>query len=153
MLDTRKQKPKLKEMQDEQSPLTAWQSLPELVEYLARSQAKSFSRLSRIELEDIRIPGGCSPGRALVKLSWIDVQTESAIVDASPWISERALDLLPDFIAKGSQSPCKRGDVGLSTSCFQSLRAFDFDFHKNPKSTEHQLLYLSLALPCESPTW
>lgn len=45
------------EAQDEQSPLIAQQSPLELAEYLAGSQAKSFFRLSRIELEDIRIPG------------------------------------------------------------------------------------------------
>lgn len=66
-LDSRKQKPKLKETQVEQSPLIARQSPSELAEYLAGSQAKSFSRLSRIELEDIRIPGGSGPRTPLVE--------------------------------------------------------------------------------------
>jgi len=78
-------KPKLKETQIEHSSLIALQSPPELAEYLAGSQAKSLSRLSRIELEDIRIP-------------------ESAIIDASPWVAERTLDSLPDFIAKVTPS-------------------------------------------------
>jgi len=78
-------KPKLKETQVEQPSLIALQSPSELAEYLAGSQAKSFSRLSRIELEDIRIP-------------------ESAIVDTSPWITERSLGSLPDFIAKVTPS-------------------------------------------------
>lgn len=56
-LDTIKQKPKLKETQDEKYPLIALQSPSELAEYLAGSQARSFSKLSRVELEDIRIPG------------------------------------------------------------------------------------------------
>lgn len=56
-LNTREQKPKLRETQVEQSSLIALQPPSELAEYLAGSQAKSFSRLSRIELEDIRIPG------------------------------------------------------------------------------------------------
>jgi protein CMS1 len=58
-LDMIKQKPKLKETQDEKYPLIALQSPLELAGYLAGSQAKSFSRLSRIELEDIQIPGVC----------------------------------------------------------------------------------------------
>jgi protein CMS1 len=58
-LDTRKQKSKLKETQDEKSRLTTQQTPLELAEYLTGFQAKSFSRLSRIELEDIQIPGGC----------------------------------------------------------------------------------------------
>ena len=62
-LNTREQRLKLKETQSEQSPPIALQSPSELAECLAGSQAKSFSRLSRIELEDIRIPGGCSPQR------------------------------------------------------------------------------------------
>jgi hypothetical protein len=62
-LNTREQKPKLKETQVGQSSLIALQSPSELAEYLAGSQAKSFSRLSRIELEDIRIPGECGPQR------------------------------------------------------------------------------------------
>ena len=66
-LNTREQKPKLKEMQHEQSSLVTQQLPSELAEYLAGFQAKSFSRLSRIELEDIRIPGGCGPRRALMK--------------------------------------------------------------------------------------
>jgi len=78
-------KSKLKETQVEQSSLIALQSPSELAEYLAGSQAKSFSRLSRIELEDIRIP-------------------ESAIVDTSPWVTERTLGSLPDFIAKVTPS-------------------------------------------------
>ena len=39
--------------------------------------------------------------KELRKLSWIDVQIESAIIDTSPWVAERTLDSLPDFIAKG----------------------------------------------------
>ena len=66
-LNTRGQKPKLKEMQDERSSLISLQLPSELAEYIAGSQAKSFSRLSRIELDDIRIPGGCGPQRALRK--------------------------------------------------------------------------------------
>ena len=31
-----------------------------------------------------------------------DIQSESAIVDTSPWVAERTLDSLSDFIAKGS---------------------------------------------------
>ena len=68
-LNAREQKPKLKETQDEQSSPIALQPSSELAGYLAGSQAKSFSRLSRIELEDIRIPGGCGLQRILRKLS------------------------------------------------------------------------------------
>jgi len=81
----RLKKPKLKETKDEQFPLIARQSPSEIAEYLVGSQAKSFSRLSRIELDDIRIP-------------------EGAIVDTSPWAAERSLDSLPDFIAKVTPS-------------------------------------------------
>jgi len=66
-LNTREQKPKLKEMQDDQSSLISLQLPSELAEYIAGSQAKSFSRLSRIELDDIRIPGECGPRRAVGK--------------------------------------------------------------------------------------
>ena len=67
-VNTREQKPKLKETQVEQSSLIALQSPSELADYLAGSQAKSFSRLSRIELEDIRIPGECGPREITVDL-------------------------------------------------------------------------------------
>jgi protein CMS1 len=106
-LNAREQKPKLKEKQDEQSSLIALQSPHEFAEYLAGSQAKSFSRLSRIELEDIRIPGGCGSQRVFRKSQRINIQTESAIVDTSPWVAERTLDSLPDFIAKGGPSQKK----------------------------------------------
>jgi hypothetical protein len=105
-LNARQQKPKLKETQDEQYPLISRQSPLELAEYLAEFQAKSFSRLSRIELEDIRIPGECGPQRILIKSQWIDTQPESAIIDTSPWVAEKTLDSLPDFIAKG-RTPTK----------------------------------------------
>ena len=66
-LNTQGQKPKLKETQIEHSSLIALQSPPELAEYLAGSQAKSLSRLSCIELEDIRIPGESGPQRTFGK--------------------------------------------------------------------------------------
>jgi len=56
-VNTREQKPKLRETQVEQSSQITLQSPSELAEYLNGSQAKSFSRLSHIELEEIRIPG------------------------------------------------------------------------------------------------
>lgn len=59
--NAQEQKPKLKEIQDDQSSPITLQSPSELAEWLAGSQAKSFSRLSRVELEDIRIPGVCGP--------------------------------------------------------------------------------------------
>ncbi|KAH8117531.1 U3-containing 90S pre-ribosomal complex subunit-domain containing protein [Phellopilus nigrolimitatus] len=52
-----------------------------LAEYLSEKQAKSFSKLSAIELEDIRIP-------------------ESVIADTTVWTAPRTLDQLGDFIAK-----------------------------------------------------
>ena len=139
-LNTREQKPKLKETHVEQSSLMALQSPSELAKHLAGSQAKSFSRLSRIELEDIRIPGECGPQRTLRKSPWIDIQKESAIIDTSPWVTERTLDSLPDFIAKGGVLTIEDGDLEFSHSCFQLLRAFDSVFHKNPRPTERQLL-------------
>lgn len=139
-LNTREQKPKLKETQVGQSSLVALQSPSELAEHLAGSQAKSFSRLSRIELEDIRIPGECGPQRTLGKSPWIDIQKESAIVDTSLWVTERTLDSLPDFIAKGGVLIVEDGDSGLSHSCFQLLRAFDSVFHRNPRPMGRQLL-------------
>lgn len=110
----RLKKPKLKETQDEESPSIARQSLSELAEYLSGSQAKSFSRLSRIELEDLRIP-------------------ESAIVDASPWAAERTLESLPDFIAKVtpslrlrlSQKPKANGAPTLIFVAGSALRVAD----------------------------
>lgn len=95
------QRCKLKETEDEQRPLIARQSPSELAEYLTAFQAKSFSRLSRIELEDIRIPGGWLLQKVLVESPQVHTQTESAIIDASLWVTERTLDSLPDFIAKG----------------------------------------------------
>jgi len=139
-LNTREQKPKLKETQVGQSPLVALQSPSELAEHLAGSQAKSFSRLSRIELEDIRIPGECGPQRTLGKSPWIDIQKESAIIDTSLWVAERTLDSLPDFIAKGGVLVIEDGDLGLNHSRFQLLQAFDSVFHKNPRLVGRQLL-------------
>jgi protein CMS1 len=66
-IKTKVQKPKLREMQDESGLPIARQSPSELAEHLACSQSKSFSRLSRVELENIRIPGGCGLQRALLK--------------------------------------------------------------------------------------
>jgi len=107
-------KPKLKETQVGQSSLVALQSPSELAEHLAGSQAKSFSRFSRIELEDIRIP-------------------ESAIIDTSPWVTERTLDSLPDFIAKVtpslrlrlSQKPRTNGAPTLIFVAGSALRVAD----------------------------
>lgn len=107
-------RPKLRETEDEQRPLIARQSPSELAEYLTAFQAKSFSRLSRIELEDIRIP-------------------ESAIIDASLWVTERTLDSLPDFIAKVtpslrlrlSQKPKANGAPTLIFVAGSALRVAD----------------------------
>jgi len=41
--------------------------------------------------------------------SRIDIRIESAIVDTSPWVAERTIDSLPDFIAKGGGSQQKWG--------------------------------------------
>lgn len=151
-LNARQQKPKLKETQNEQYPLISRQSPLELAEYLAEFQARSFSKLSRIELEDIRIPGGCEPQRILMKLPWIDTQPESAIIDTSPWVAERTLDSLPDFIAKGG-TPTKNPRRGTEQVFFQSLRAFDYAFHRNPRPTAHLLLSLLPVQPCGWPMW
>ena len=151
-LNTQEQKPKLRETQVEQSSLIALQSPLELAGYLAGSQAKSLSRLSRIELEDIRIPGECGPQRTRRKSSWIDIQKESTIVDTSPWITERTLDSLPDFIAKGGVLIIADGELGLSLF-FQLHRAFDSVFHKNPRLMERQLLSSSPVLRCGSLMW
>ncbi|OCB84104.1 hypothetical protein A7U60_g8776 [Sanghuangporus baumii] len=50
-------------------------------EYLAKKQAKSYSKLSSVELDDMRIP-------------------ENAIVDTSAWTAPRTLDQLPDLVTK-----------------------------------------------------
>ena len=139
-LNTREQKPKLKETQIEHSSLIALQSPPELAEYLAGSQAKSLSRLSHIELEDIRIPGKSGPQRTSGKSPRIGIRTESAIIDASPWVAERTLDSLPDFIAKGGISTIDGRNLGLSPYCSQLLQAFDSGFHKSPRLTGRQPL-------------
>ncbi|THG92932.1 hypothetical protein EW145_g8531, partial [Phellinidium pouzarii] len=52
-----------------------------LAEYLSAMQAKAFSNMSTMELEDIRIP-------------------ESIIADTTVWTAPRTLDQLGDFIAK-----------------------------------------------------
>jgi len=52
-----------------------------LAEYMHSSQTKTFSKLSSVELEDIRIP-------------------ESAFADTTAWTSPRTLDCISDFIGK-----------------------------------------------------
>ncbi|KAJ3511677.1 hypothetical protein NLJ89_g3958 [Agrocybe chaxingu] len=57
------------------------QSPAGLANYLASMQAKSFSKLSSIEMDDLRIP-------------------EAAIADTTSWAGPRTLDHLTDFIRK-----------------------------------------------------
>ncbi|EIN03607.1 hypothetical protein PUNSTDRAFT_109219 [Punctularia strigosozonata HHB-11173 SS5] len=52
-----------------------------LATYIAAAQAKTFSEMSELELEDLRVP-------------------ESAIADTTAWTGPRTLDQLPEFIIK-----------------------------------------------------
>ncbi|KAI0340610.1 hypothetical protein BDW22DRAFT_388110 [Trametopsis cervina] len=70
-----------------------------LVDYLSSMQAKTFSKMSGIELADIQIPGKC-PHPFEYGGRLIQGQTESSIVDTSLWTGSRNLDQLPDFISK-----------------------------------------------------
>jgi protein CMS1 len=62
----------------------------ELGAYLSEMQAKTFSKLSELELEDLRIP-------------------ESAIVDTTAWSGPRTLDQLPEFIIKSTSVALRYG--------------------------------------------
>ncbi|PPQ68962.1 hypothetical protein CVT24_000351 [Panaeolus cyanescens] len=62
----------------------AQQAPNELATYLASMQAKSFSQLSVIEMEDLKIPG----------------RTASSIADTTSWTGPRTLDQLVNFIVK-----------------------------------------------------
>ena len=72
-----------------------------LVDYLSSMQAKTFSKMSGIELADIQIPG-----MAIVHLAVVDTsfrtQTESSIVDTTTWNGSRNLDHLMDFITQSN---------------------------------------------------
>ncbi|KAL5529067.1 hypothetical protein ACEPAG_5041 [Sanghuangporus baumii] len=80
--DKKVKKRRLVEALESNEPVSIASQPPSLqAEYLAKKQAKSFSKLSSVELDDMRIP-------------------ENAIVDTSAWTAPRTLDQLPDFIAK-----------------------------------------------------
>jgi len=75
-------KRKLTDVQGEEEPASiAAQSSSRLAEYIATVQSKTFSNMSQIELNDMRIP-------------------EGSIADTTMWTGPRTLDTLPDFIAK-----------------------------------------------------
>ncbi|KAI0818866.1 U3-containing 90S pre-ribosomal complex subunit-domain containing protein [Irpex lacteus] len=67
-----------------EAPSVVAQQPAMLVDYLSSMQAKTFSKMSGIELTDIQIPE----------------QTESSIVDTTRWNGSRNLDQLVDFITK-----------------------------------------------------
>ncbi|EJF65662.1 hypothetical protein DICSQDRAFT_49956, partial [Dichomitus squalens LYAD-421 SS1] len=64
-----------------EAPSIAAQPPVLLVDYITSMQAKTFSKMSGIELADVQIP-------------------ESSIVDTSTWAGSRNLDQLVDFIIK-----------------------------------------------------
>ncbi|KIK59677.1 hypothetical protein GYMLUDRAFT_44114 [Collybiopsis luxurians FD-317 M1] len=73
---------KLIESTESEEPHSIAESSPhELAEYLYSVQAKSFPKLSVLELEDMRIP-------------------ETSIADTTSWAGPRTLDCLADFIIK-----------------------------------------------------
>ena len=74
-----------------------------LVDYLSSMQAKTFSKMSGIELADIQIPGAYSVS-SRPRESLIQKQTESSIVDTTLWNGSRNLDQLVDFITKSKHS-------------------------------------------------
>ncbi|KAF9562165.1 hypothetical protein CPC08DRAFT_749593 [Agrocybe pediades] len=76
-----RKKRKIAETVEKSEGLTSAQPPHQLSSYLASMQAKSFPKLSALELEDLRIP-------------------ESAIVDTTSWTSSRTLDELVEFITK-----------------------------------------------------
>ena len=125
----REQKPKLREAQDEQPPLLAQQSPSELAEYLAGSQAKSFSRLSRIELEEIRIPGKCSSQKHQCHLHGLTphqrVRSSMHPHGVLKGLSTRCLISLPKV--RLSQ---KGGDVGFNVPTFSCSRPSTSPFTK-----------------------
>ncbi|KAL5511818.1 CMS1 [Sanghuangporus vaninii] len=80
--DKKVKKRRLVEALESSEPVSIAAQPPSLqAEYLAKKQAKSFSKLSSVELDDMRIP-------------------ENAIADTSAWTAPRTLDQLPDFITK-----------------------------------------------------
>ncbi|KAL5533293.1 CMS1 [Sanghuangporus sanghuang] len=80
--DKKVNKRRLVEALESNEPVSIAAQPPSLqAEYLAKKQAKSYSKLSSVELDDMRIP-------------------ENAIVDTSAWTAPRTLDQLPDFVTK-----------------------------------------------------
>ncbi|KII88958.1 hypothetical protein PLICRDRAFT_109960 [Plicaturopsis crispa FD-325 SS-3] len=76
------QKRKLVESKEPVEPMSiAAQSPSMLAEYLSSKQAKTFSKMTAIELEDMQIP-------------------EMSIADTTMWTGPRTLDQLGNFIAK-----------------------------------------------------
>ena len=70
-------------------------------EYLSTMQAKSFSKMSALELQDRHIPGTCALGDLSEDLHGSRCQAESSIVDTTAWTGSRNLDTLVDFIVQG----------------------------------------------------
>ena len=98
------QKQKLAEtLPSVEAPSIVAQQPAMLVDYLSSMQAKTFSKMSGIELADIQIPGAYSVS-SRPRESLIQKQTESSIVDTTLWNGSRNLDQLVDFITKSEHS-------------------------------------------------
>ncbi|CCM02887.1 uncharacterized protein FIBRA_05001 [Fibroporia radiculosa] len=97
-----------------EAPSVASQSPGVLADCLSSMQAKTFSKMSSIELADIQIP-------------------ESSIVDTTQWTDSRNLDFLVDFISKIlptlrvrlSQRPKSKGAPTLLFVAGAALRVAD----------------------------
>lgn len=76
-----------------------------LADYITSMQAKSFSKMSGIELADVQIPGKCHHHSWVSAFSMLTDQTESSMADTTLWTGSRNLDQLVDFITK-SESHC-----------------------------------------------
>ena|ERR1700722_9912415 len=87
------------------SSTIAAQSPLMLSDYLFSMQKRTFSTMSQIELDDLRIPGSWIYSYSLLTLSSLaNKQIEKSIADTSLWSSPRTLDRLVDFIAEGRTS-------------------------------------------------
>ena len=87
--------------------LAAWPPSA-MAEYLSSMQSNTFSKLTKLELQDTLIPGTHFCVQFCVRRADIDAQAESAIADTTTWTGSRTLADLVEFIVKGtpfSQQP------------------------------------------------
>lgn len=104
-------------------------------------QAKSFSKMSAIELADIQIPG--EPLCTLRPREFlIDRQTETSIADTTLWAGSRNLDQLADFITKSECHRFRSPFTYLTRRPLQWRRRFVPVWHSAPKPMEPQRLSL-----------